>query len=498
MVWNLRVPEYLLSVSHTFAFFERKRVGFSFMMCVFILALQHGLAQHQELQEKPAIWQSKIEDSRIKQDTSSFLKAFQRGKMNGHIRYFFSQTTNRGDLSDYYANALGGGIRFETDAWHGFSSGISGFYIFNLGSSSLGQKDAATGQINRYELGLFDVANPSNTQEINRLEELFLQYRHQNTRIIAGRQLINTPFINLQDGRMRPTAVEGIWTEHVLSSRHQLQAGWIYGIAPRGTRTWYSLASSIGVYASGVGIDGVKSNYAGNVNARGAALFNYTYKAAPGFTATYWHLWVENVMHTGLAQLDFKNIWHSPFHISLQSILQTRSGDGGNPDPGKRYYTNEKPVWTTGLKVVLDRKVWNHTLAFNYIAAGGRYLMPREWGRDPFFTFLPRERNEGFGDVFAAVLKSQFQFLKKGTLMMAAGYFGLPGPENVRMNKYGMPPYGQILADTRYRLQGVWKGWEIQVLYTYKFPLHDSVLPLGYQLNKVNMHLTNVVCNFYF
>jgi hypothetical protein len=31
--------------------------------------------------------------------------------------------------------------------------------------------------------------------------------------------------------------------------------------------------------------------------------------------------------------------------------------------------------------------------------------MPREWGRDPFYTFMPRERNEGYGDVNADIDK---------------------------------------------------------------------------------------------
>lgn len=34
--------------------------------------------------------------------------------------------------------------------------------------------------------------------------------------------------------------------------------------------------------------------------------------------------------------------------------------------------------------------------------------MPREWGREPFFTFLPRERNEGFGDVHALMGKLSY------------------------------------------------------------------------------------------
>jgi hypothetical protein len=37
--------------------------------------------------------------------------------------------------------------------------------------------------------------------------------------------------------------------------------------------------------------------------------------------------------------------------------------------------------------------------------------MPREWGRDPFY-FMPRERNEGYGDVNAIMTKYNTQILK--------------------------------------------------------------------------------------
>ena len=32
--------------------------------------------------------------------------------------------------------------------------------------------------------------------------------------------------------------------------------------------------------------------------------------------------------------------------------------------------------------------------------------MPREWGKEPFYTFLPRERNEGLGNIHAFTVKA--------------------------------------------------------------------------------------------
>ena len=172
------------------------------------LAAGNLFAQHQELGEKPSIWQEK---SKQKSDSTSLLHAFRNGTMHGHLRYFFMATDNTKTLSDYYANAVGGGIKFETAKVKGFQLGMSGFFTFNIGSSPLGDPDPETGAANRYEIGLFDQQDPYNTSDIDRLEELFIKYNFKKGTVTLGKQLINTPFINLQDGRMRPTAVSGIW-----------------------------------------------------------------------------------------------------------------------------------------------------------------------------------------------------------------------------------------------------------------------------------------------
>ncbi len=467
------------------------------MVVFFTFLHQSAQGQHQELQEKPLIWQRKSGLPSLT-DSTSLLDKFRKGKINGHIRYFYSKTLNQGELTDYFAHALGGGIRFETASWHGVQAGISGFYIFNLASSALAEKDPLANQTNRYEVGLFDVTDPANTSEINRLEELFLKYQRGGTKLTLGRQLLNTPFINLQDGRMRPTAVQGGWFEHQFHSHHFIQGGWLNGMAPRGTRKWYSLDSSIGLYPAGVGIDGRKSAYPGQVTSSGAALLNYNYRRNGIVSANVWHLWVQNVMHTSLGQVDISAPSLAPVSFSLQSVLQFKSGTGGNAETTKAYYTNEKPVWTVGARLSAKFRNWEHALAGNYISSAGRYLMPREWGRDPFFTFLPRERNEGYGDALSLLWKSQYKAKNGFSALLAAGYYKLPEIEKVHLNKYSMPSYIQTLLDIRYHFTNFFDGWEVQALYTYKINTASSVLPPNAVFNKVNMHLVNLVVNFRF
>jgi hypothetical protein len=73
------------------------------------------------------------------------------------MRYYFMGTDNRAGLTDYFANAIGGGLKFETDTFRHFQLGLSGFYIFNIGSSDLTRRDPNTGGLSRYESGQFDI-----------------------------------------------------------------------------------------------------------------------------------------------------------------------------------------------------------------------------------------------------------------------------------------------------------------------------------------------------
>jgi hypothetical protein len=46
------------------------------------------------------------------------------------LRYFLMATDNQKGLTDYFANALGGGLRYETAPYHGFQIAASGFFCF--------------------------------------------------------------------------------------------------------------------------------------------------------------------------------------------------------------------------------------------------------------------------------------------------------------------------------------------------------------------------------
>ncbi|MDP2176161.1 MAG: OprD family outer membrane porin [Bacteroidota bacterium] len=467
------------------------------LVFVMLIALK-SMSQHQDLNEKSQMYKGKKETVH---DTTSLLSAFKKGHVNGHFRYFFMATDNANGLTDYFANAAGGGLRYETAEFRGFQMAVSGFYLFDIGSSDLGKLDSTTKQGNRYEIGLFDIEDPSNHKDIDRLEELYLRYNYKKSHIIFGRQLINTPFINLQDGRMRPTGVEGVWAEYNETKKLKIEGGWIYAVSPRSTTKWYYAGHSLGVYPSGVNIDGRRSDYFENISSQGVAMLGLTINAKKWMNIKLWNMHFDNVLNTAMLQMDFKmrTKEKSNFYSGIQFLRQDAINDGGNVDPEKTYINRGKKSMVLSGKFGWKNERLDYSINYTHITKHGRYLMPREWGRDPFYTFMPRERNEGYGNVHAVVGKIAYGLPKyRIKTSLAAGYFKLPDVKDFELNKYGMPSYTQINADVRYLFKGLFNGMDAQFLVVGKLNNGELYNNRRFEFNKVNMLNYNLILNFHF
>lgn len=434
-------------------------------------------------------------------DTSNLFHAFRSGKTEGQLRYFFSATDNSHNLTDYYAHAAGGAIRYESARFHGFNAGIGLSYVFNLSSSDLTKTDSITKQLNRYEVGLFDVTNTSAKKDITRLEEFFVAYKFRKSFVRLGRQIINTPFINPQDGRMRPTAVEGIWAEWKELKNVEVEGGWLYAISPRSTTHWYHGGTSVGLYPVGTTASGKKSEYAGNISSSGIGLLGIKHQVSKNLRLTLHDLIFDNVLNTNLLQADFNipSTNKRTYLIGLQFIRQDALHNGGNNTPDKTYISKGAEAMVAGGRIGAKYQTLEVTANYTHIFNNGRYLMPREWGRDPFYTFIPRERNEGLGGMHAFVGKIIWNNTKhRVKVNLSGGYFKLPDVKNTNLNKYGLPSYTQINADIKYTFNGVLKGLDMQLLIVAKQNNGETYNDLRYEFNKVNMMLYNVVLNYNF
>lgn len=436
-----------------------------------------------------------------KPDTSALLNAFKRGKVSGQFRAFFSATDNASGLRDDHALALGGHLRYETAAFHRLSIATAASYTFRAFSSDLAAMDSTTGQPNRYEIGLFDVTTPGNYRDLYRLEELNLHFEHPKLTMRLGRQLLSGPFINLQDGRMRPNSVEGVWAEWRPSKKLRLEGGWIYGMSPRSTWQWYRIGPSIGLYPRGVTTTGTPSGYRDSLQSRG--VFALAVHASPvkPLKVLLWNQFVENIFNTALLQaecslpLNEKSQWI----LAGQAIRQDAVGNGGNANPLRAYTQPGSKAMTFGGRLGYKSAAWDLQMNYNRITAAGRYLMPREWGRDPFFTFLPRERIEGFADVHAWVAKAERKWAKAGLrTSLGLGYIDLPEANDFLHNKYGMTDYAQLNAEIKYAFPGLLKGMELQLLAVGKLNAGDLQGNRRYEFNKVNLVLWNALLQYSF
>ena len=474
--------------------FVMKKSGFliTALLCFSFFAK----AQHQEIDEDPEIWKAR---EKVGLDTNSFLHAFKHGTASGHLRYFFMNTNNEKGLSDYFANAAGGGLKFETAKFKGFQMGISGFFTFNIGSSDFLKPDPKTGQLSRYEIGLFDQEDPLNKTDIDRLEELYLKYNFHRSTITLGKQLINTPFINLQDGRMRPTEVNGLWLDHKMK-KTRIEGGLLYQISPRGTVKWYDVGKSIGIYSTGINKDGTKSEYEGNTHTKGLAMVGITHKPNKELSLQFWHLYTENIFNASFIQVEYEKELENKHTLSagIQLFQQNRIGEGGNEEEAKRYMQDKSSFVYSG-KLGWSYKKWKASFNFSRITSAGRYTMPREWGRDPFYTFMPRERNEGLANVYAYVVRVGRSFPKqRSSVNLAVGHFKLPSVYDFEANKYGLPSYNQLNIDYRYSFKAMLTGLEAQILYVYKGKATNEIIDDRYIINRVNMGLWNIVLNYNF
>jgi hypothetical protein len=413
-------------------------------------------------------------------------------------------TTNKGILSDHYALAIGGGIGYESPLlWKHLSFKISGMFIYNLASTDLGKPDSTTQVKDRYEIALFDLENPANRNELDRMDEFNIRF-HLNSKNLftLGRQLINSPLINPQDGRMRPSLMSGLWF-NIKELHHTIfQGGWLWAAAPRSTVRWFSIGESIGVYSNGVNTDGSKGNYFGNIESKGIFVLGSKSTFYKKNTLEVWNYLIENISNTFFLRADFITPLSNPtwkIRTALQVIKQDAIKDGGNENQQITYMKRGEKTWIFGARLGIEHENSLFFLNFTRITADGRFLFPREWGRDPLLTFMQRERNEGAGNVHALNFTwTQFFSAKENRLFTGVGYYKMPDVKDVRLNKYSLPSYIQANISYSHNFKGFFKNLSLETLIVHKWNIGNLYNNEKYRINKVDMTNYNLILNYRF
>jgi hypothetical protein len=420
-----------------------------------------------------------------------FIPSMFNGNFHGQLRYHFIETDNADAEQHPYAHASGAHLVYSTKEYKHISFSIGAAGVSKLISSPLFAPESTMPV--RYETGLLDLEHPGK-KFMYRFEELNLIYSKDNLNVALGRQSMQTPFINPQDGRMRPTIAEAIWLQWK-TDNYKIKAGWISRISPRSIYSWKSVEKSFGLLPMGVTREGKPASYAGNISSAGIGLVGVEIPINNKINLHIWEQWVQNVFHTSLLELSYPNKKEKQgMYFSGQAIRQHAINNGGNEDPAHSYFEANGRSFSFGFRSGWKSDKLDLNLNYNRITSLGKYLMPREWGREPFYTFMSRERNEGLANAHAATLgiSGQFKSFKPSLLI---GYFNLPDVKKFKWNKYGLPSYYQLNTELRYV---VYKKCEAVFLYVYKGLSGNDHNNVNYVYNKVNMSLYDVILNFNF
>ncbi|UAB84395.1 hypothetical protein INR75_19955 [Zunongwangia sp. SCSIO 43204] len=451
------------------------------LIAVFLFFSIHSYAQHD------APFLKSKDDFQLKD-------VFKEAHFHGHIRNYFMNTINRGDLKDYYANATGGALGFTTGNFKGFEIGVKGIFTFRTFGNDLGVHDAITGKNAKWEYELFDVLNKGNFKDLDRLEELFIRYRFGASYLTYGKIATEyTRLLNSSDGRMKPFAHRGGWAHLDFNSPHQLDLGWINGVSPRATTEWFSMEEAIGLFYNGFQPNGEEAEYHENYHSSGLAVLNYQFNKE-NFSVNIYDFYLDKLTNTiwTEAHYSIKN-----FDIGVQYVYQNPFQYSEDLSYEHRYVQPDENGQVLSSQLSWSNTKWDFAFAYTHAFDTGRFLFPKELGRDHFFTSIPRSRLEGLGNANVYTLKAEYH-MPLPDFYLGVAIQQLEGPEtgNFEFNKYNVDESFQVNSHLRFVAHEFFEGLSFDLLWVYR--QNQNYTNAQSIFNKSNFNQINFVTNFNF
>lgn len=418
------------------------------------------------------------------------------GDFSGEWRTFYMHTVNKGQLKDFYALATGGKAGYRYTFREEWTLGATLYLSVNPGLQDLTIPDEATGLGSRYEAGLFDLQDLDDPFLLLP-GELFVRYATNKHEVTVGRMKTSTPFLNPQDGRMIPTLTQGIWYQYSSDKTMKIQFGILNAIAPRSSDKFERIGESIGKFPTGRQLNGTLGKYAGNTSSDFMVITGAE-TSILGMHVQAWNYFVDNVFNATYVKPKF-DLGQNKVKISVEWLHERRVNSGGNTVDSLRYfdaaYAN---VFGLQFEVPAGKSSW--LVGYNHILGDGRFLFPREWGREGLFTFQKRERSEGSASNHSILVSyiRKFSFEESSLqAIVSAGHQWKPSVSQSENNKYAMPDYTHINLNLFFESTKI-PGLKPELLLTYKAGNKTFPDTPAFVLNKIDMFQINMVLNYQF
>lgn len=414
-----------------------------------------------------------------------------------HFRTFWMNTNYPGqDFKEDYALGMSLNLGTILSYQNNWKLHLGYRTFANVASSDIWEPDPTTGQGNRYETGLFDLLD-TRDRFFGKLETFSLEYSNQKFGIKAGRMGINSDWINAQDGRLSPTAVEGMNAWFAPDKNWKFSVWGIGRMSVRGSSEWLSVGETVGIYPVGRTVSGKPSQYFGNTSSDWLGIGEIERKIGKDSKIHFSNTLAQNLFSTyWLAFEKNKKIKTGMVTLGLQGGFQHGLGEGGNTNPELRYKQPEDENYALSGRIGWKNSRWTTHLNYTHVGGDGRWLSPREWGKDAWYTFVPRERNEGFEKVDALVGYGEYRFEKVPVSVYGhLGFHWLSDTKDAAANKYNFPSYRQLNLGVKYQPKKI-KNLDFHLILMSKEPLGTEALTPNQIYNKVEMVHFNAIVNW--
>lgn len=415
-----------------------------------------------------------------------------KGEVSGQIRNFFMNTNNRHGQS-HYANAIGAVVKYESPSFYGFRAGISASTTFKAFSSDLNAPDPEYGQKSKFEQQLFDLGNRENFENIRRLEELYIRYDWKNSYVSYGKLPVkNSPLLNQSDGRMTPFAFQGLWAHHAFNGdKWTMDAAWLHKFSPRSMIEWSDWEHTFGQMGNGRQPDGTPADYRGQTDGRGVALVHLQRKDAFA-NVQLWNVHLDKIMNTSWFQAD-KNI--RDFSLGVQYAFQFPMKEQERLAYENRYIQPDERGQVLSMKLGYKQNRSDAKFAYSRVFSTGRFLFPRELGRDKFYTFLPRNPIDGFGNLH--IWTAEYRFAMPHLYVDVGGTTSFGAKVNdFEFNKLNLDDYYQFNTVLGYNFEGFMKGLNVEFMYVLRQNKKEHDPNIMYQDS--DFHQLNLYATFSF
>ncbi len=399
-------------------------------------------------------------------EANSFKEWFQKGYTSGLIRVNMMHTLRPTSRTYHAALAIGGRLYYHTSYWKGFQLGVGGLYTYNITSTNLDSEDYQFTP--KWERQLFDLENPSNKHDLDRLEELFVKYRFNDSYIKLGKMLLETPFVNPQDSRMKPSAFQGIWFDLNEGHRFEINGGLFNKVSPRATTEWVSIAKSIGLY------DRFQSSDTNSVIHKKIKLFilGGHYKVNPNLIYHNWHYFVNQLSYVNFNQLEWTQ---NALKIGLQYVFQQGLDD--DMVFTDQLNNNYNQIISGQLKWISPK--WQISYNTTLSLSDNPFIFPKEWGAEPFYTFISRHRIEELNGINSQAIKidlqpfDQWNDLNLGIYGVRTSFEEENSINNIKRDSY----FNQISLDIQAKFYKNWDNLSFRFLNTLLFANEEVINP---------------------